>query len=128
MKASPDSLLFLNKAKEDLVILTKHESDQEVSDSIWGFHAHQTIEKTIKSILSYHKIEFPKTHDLLFLKDILDENQLQINLKEDVLEVLTPFSVTFRYDNYQDEPLDRTELYKSVLAFVREVESKFTIA
>jgi HEPN domain-containing protein len=34
------------------------------------FHAQQAIEKSLKALLTYHQIAFPKTHDLLRLLDL----------------------------------------------------------
>lgn len=94
----------------------------EVSDSIFGFHAQQAVEKLLKALLSVHAVRFQQTHDLhelLTLLEIAGEN-----FPTDLLRVdeLTPFAVQWRYDFFTvpasfDRVLARA-LVASVRAFV----------
>jgi HEPN domain-containing protein len=68
-------------------------------DSVFGFHAQQAAEKSLKAWLSLRRIVYPKTHDLRILM-----NLLQIEAQEDCgpfaeLVDLTDFAVQFRYDS-----------------------------
>jgi HEPN domain-containing protein len=38
-----------------------------MDDDVVGFHAQQTVEKSIKAVLVVNGIDFPRTHDLDFL-------------------------------------------------------------
>lgn len=86
-----ESKLFLKKSLEDIALMNKIVNDSEISDSIFGFHAQQAVEKLLKSILSFKKVEFPKSHDLLFLFELTIGCNLNINLEiEHLCELLTP--------------------------------------
>lgn len=99
MKPFDEAQRFLRKAAEDEVILRKHLNDKEVSDAIWGFHAQQAAEKILKSVLAKNKIAFPKTHDLAILHQLQSKNHFDLPITLDELDQLTPFAVTFRYDD-----------------------------
>jgi len=60
--------VWIQYADEDL---TTAESLLELQSSIpfriVAYHAQQTIEKYLKAYLLYHQVDFPFTHDLLYL-------------------------------------------------------------
>jgi HEPN domain-containing protein len=61
------------------------------------FHAQQCIEKLMKAVLFARGIEFPKTHNLVYLDEMLRPViPLWVVAKAD-LEFLTRSGVTFRY-------------------------------
>lgn len=111
-----DFEIYLRKAKEDIVVIRKLVADLEISDSSWGFHAHQAIEKLIKSILAKFKIEFSKTHDLVFLYELLPTEVLSFfSSLEDDCEALNPYAVSLRYDENIGEELDRMNILSRIL-------------
>ena len=64
---------------------------------IIAFHCQQCIEKYLKAMLTYHKIEFPKQHDLeQLLVLLLEKEPLLLPIRRS-LGKLTPFAVNFRY-------------------------------
>jgi len=67
--------------------------------SIACFHAQQSAEKSIKSVLALNGIEFRRTHDLLALASLLPVDVLPLPLDDDWLIRLTPYAVEFRYDD-----------------------------
>ena len=60
------------------------------------FHAQQCVEKYLKALLSYHKIDFPKTHDVAELLALLPANS-RLGLKPEELAELNPYAVEGRY-------------------------------
>lgn len=62
-----------------------------------GFHAQQAAEKYLKALLVHHQVEFPKTHDLGELLDLLTsvEGPLASSLGE--ATALNPYGVDTRY-------------------------------
>lgn len=110
---------YLRKAKEDEIVLDKLIDDKQVSDFIWGFHAQQAAEKLLKSVLTIHKIEFEKTHDLVLLSDLLIKNKIKIVFDLAKLENLNPYAVAFRYDDDVDK--DKTLNRKDTKKFISEV-------
>ena len=72
------------------------------------FHAQQAAEKYLKALLTCHQIEFPKTHAIEQLLDLLEPMipDIASGLRDAV--ALTPFGVDIRYPGDQPEP-DRQE-------------------
>lgn len=60
------------------------------------FHAQQSIEKFIKSVLVFHEVEFPKTHDLGELMKLLRPH---MELNRTILnpELISQYAVVVRY-------------------------------
>lgn len=62
-----------------------------------AFHCQQSVEKYIKAILVYNDIEFPRTHNLIYLLDLCSS---KIEITEDRYDkaiLLNGFSVQIRY-------------------------------
>lgn len=88
---------WLLKAEEDLNAAKSLLTYGETFLSTICFHSQQAAEKYLKAFLTRHQVEFPRTHDigeLLDLIDPIDEN-LSGSLREVV--TLTGYSVTIRY-------------------------------
>lgn len=71
MRQHEQALLFLKKAQEDEALLAEIFSSPRVSDEIFGFHCQQAAEKLLKALLSELAVEFPRTHNLRLLMDML---------------------------------------------------------
>lgn len=62
-----------------------------------AFHCQQAVEKYIKAILVYYEIEFQRSHNLIYLLDLLTK---KIEITEDRYDkaiLLNGFSVQIRY-------------------------------
>jgi len=68
------------------------------------FHAQQATEKYLKALLTWHQIEFPKTHAIEQLLDLVKdaEPETASSLRDAV--ALTPYGVDIRYPGDQPEP------------------------
>jgi HEPN domain-containing protein len=68
------------------------------------FHAQQAAEKFLKAVLVWHQVEFPKTHDIGRLTDLL--KTVDSGLADRVREAsaLTPYAVEARYPSDVPEP------------------------
>lgn len=97
------------RAGEDLTALRRWAGDEEIADSVLGFHAQQAIEKSLKAVLASRDVEFARTHDLKYLIELLEDEGLSPPV--DVAEVvaLTEYAVGLRYDDPAEveEPLER---------------------
>jgi len=76
-------------------------------------------------LLAAHEVEFRRTHDLVELMEVLEDNGLPLPENRDALEDLEPFAVTARYDFF-DEPVsfdrhDAVETARSVRFWVDSV-------
>lgn len=102
---------FLQRADADLAAVRAMESLSEVPDEIVGFHGQQAAEKLLKAGLAAHGIDFPRTHSIRFLLDLLDDRGLAPPLDLHGVVKLYPFGVQLRYEApLDDEPLDRAAM------------------
>jgi HEPN domain-containing protein len=90
--------LLLRKASDDLVMARSLAGDPATPDWGIGFHVEQAVEKAIKAVLSSRGIEYPRTHNVSLLLDLLADSSLHIPLERERLILLTPYGVLFRYD------------------------------
>ncbi|HEV7163536.1 MAG TPA: HEPN domain-containing protein [Solirubrobacteraceae bacterium] len=117
-----EALLLLRKAREDADAVEKLAFDQEIADSVVGFHAQQAAEKAMKAVLASCGDEFPWTHDLRYLMDRLE--RLAVPLPDALGEVrtLAPWAVEFRYGETIDDQLDREQalrLARDIIAWAQ---------
>ena len=97
---------WLQKAEEDFH-LAEHLAGENIPYlNAIGSHAQQAAEKFLKAFLVQHQIEFPKTHDLDKLLDLIvsADNKLADSLR--CSTDLTPYGADIRY------PGDLPELTK----------------
>lgn len=97
---------LLRKASDDGYVVRCMSADASAPDWIIGFHAQQAVEKAIKSVLTRHEIEFPRTHNLSMLIELLRQHGIAVAPDANDLARLTPFGVALRYDDSagEDEP------------------------
>lgn len=83
------------------------------------FHSQQAAEKFLKAFLTWHQVEFPKTHVFGELLDLI--SQVDMNLAESIEGVtkLNPYGVEVRYPSDLPEPT-RAEA-EEALALARSV-------
>ena len=100
MKAIDDNIYeWINKADHDLgSAKIIYLNIPEYFDTI-AFHCQQASEKYIKATLLFFEIEFQRSHDLVYLLDLLSQ---KINIDKEYFEKalnLNGFSVEIRYPN-----------------------------
>lgn len=61
------------------------------------FHSQQAAEKYFKSYLALKGVSFPKTHDLILLKNLCVKKEGDFELVADLAIALNPYAVEFRY-------------------------------
>jgi HEPN domain-containing protein len=71
-------------------------SDFEDYENV-GFHAQQAAEKFIKACLVRHQIEFPKTHNIALLRQLIAQVDQALAEHLAPADALTPYGVEFRY-------------------------------
>jgi len=88
---------WLDKARKDVataeILLREEFEDYENA----GFHAQQGAEKFIKAFLVRHQIQFPKSHDIAVLRQLVARVDSEIAEKLATADALTPYGVEFRY-------------------------------
>jgi len=90
--------LLMQRALDDAWILDRLADDPQAPRWGLGFHAQQAVEKTIKAVLTCRSIEYPYTHDLAVLADLLEASGLGCPPDQATWMRLTPFGTAFRYD------------------------------
>ena len=110
---------WLRYAKSDLE-LARIEKPEGVLLENLCFHAQQAAEKTLKAVLIFFEIDFPRTHNIRTLLDLLPEG---VDVPQEVEEsaILTDYAVESRYPR-KSEPVDDEE-YRQVLGLAEAVVS-----
>ncbi|MBI5632261.1 MAG: HEPN domain-containing protein [Nitrospirae bacterium] len=95
------------------------------------FHAEQCAEKYLKGLLTYHQIEFPKTHSIETIAGLCKQVIPTIESELEDIEILSSYGVEVRYPDevYYDIPkedaAEAIELAKKVRGFVlKQLEGK----
>ncbi|MEW6110682.1 MAG: HEPN domain-containing protein [Thermodesulfobacteriota bacterium] len=109
-------------AYKDFKALTGMMDSQVFDDEIFGFHAQQAIEKTLKAWLALLGKEYPLTHDISALLDLLRASGQDIEEYWDLLEY-NVYAVRFRYESLQvyDEALDGKTTVTSIEKLIENV-------
>ena len=114
-KPHEQARLFLQKAAEDEILLNKIIADDDISDSIFGFHAQQAVEKLLKAVLAARSIRIRKTHNLRELMDLLADSGIPLAESLTDLDFLTPYGTLGRYENLPfSAPFDRQTMRRLV--------------
>ena len=123
--------LLLLMASKDIKALDLMIMPESVDDEIFGFHAQQAVEKTLKAWISLSGGIYSKNHDLSMLLLTLKGLGCDIESLKDLIS-LNAFAAQFRYEALEtdDEPLDRQEMrvrvqyaFDTVQAVLRLTES-----
>jgi len=114
---------LLGMARKDLQALQGMTDSAMFADEIFGFHAQQSMEKSLKAWLAVRGVEYPKTHDLRALLALLIEHGIDVGDLWDLVE-FNLFAVQFRYEAFDlfEEVLDREAVIRRVIALVQRVE------
>jgi HEPN domain-containing protein len=114
-------LLMASKDMKALELMILPES---IDDEIYGFHAQQVVEKTLKAWITVIGGTYSFNHDLWILLLTLRELGCDIE-KYRHLIMLNPFAAHLRYEPLEtvDEPLDRPELRKQIQELYDSVQT-----
>lgn len=123
MSEHSENLLVM--ARKDFDALRGMVGNAIFADEIFGFHAQQAIEKTVKAWLTQNAIEYPLTHDLSRLFLLLEESGEDVTAYWPLVE-FNVFAVQARYESgltALEEPLDRTSIVSSIELLLLKVEA-----
>jgi HEPN domain-containing protein len=112
---------WLKKAEEDLAVAERLLSEKLPYLNAIGFHAQQSAEKFLKALLVRHAVEFPKTHDIDELLDLIAT--VEVSLAESLRGTasLSAYGVDIRYPG--DFPEMTPEDAKSAVNLALEVRA-----
>ena len=88
---------WLRKAEEDFAVAEHLLAEGSGFLAAAGFHWQQAVEKFLKALLVRHQIDFPKTHDLDELLDLVATVDPETTSALREASRLTPFGVEIRY-------------------------------
>ena len=88
---------WMRRADEDLAVAEQLLSDRVPYFGAVGFHAQQAAEKYLKAFLVWHQIEFPKTHDLNKLLQLVATTNSALSGSLQRIGALTDYGVDTRY-------------------------------
>jgi HEPN domain-containing protein len=110
-------------AAKDIKAMRSLIDPDSADDEIFGFHAQQAVEKSLKAWIIFAGGSYGRIHDLQQLFLILQDLGCNIKQFENLIE-LNPFAVQMLYDLfYSDEPtLDRSEILRRVVEFYDHVQ------
>jgi len=110
---------WVAKAAGDLAVASLVLS--EATSALWaaGFHAQQAVEKYLKAFLVHHQIEFPKTHNLGVLLDLIQRADGSIAAALCEATALNPYGVDVRYP--EDSPEVTPEDAQRAVALAEKV-------
>lgn len=132
MNAVEEAKRMLKMAGKDLLALQNMTDEEVFSDAIFGFHAQQAAEKSLKAWITAFGEAYEYRHDL---HPLLGKLKSLGNDVTDLMELvdLNTFAVQFRYEDYayMDAPVDRREilskvesLYDRVQRIIEEIEGR----
>jgi len=117
---------LLAMAQKDVNALHGMVNNKIFADEIFGFHAQQAVEKSLKAWIASLDVEFPLTHDISLLLSTLEDHRQSISAFGELVE-LTTFAVQFRYAAFEDsETLNRTDILAKVDMLFAHVQSILT--
>ena len=113
---------LLVAAQKDLTALQSMLDATAFADEIFGFHAQQAIEKSLKAWLALVGKKYPRTHDIGLLISLLEESGEEAKAFSDLAE-FNPYAVQLRYDAFDDlnEDLERDPIITRVTQLVEQV-------
>lgn len=117
-----DKLLaqWIEKAEEDYLLAQHLLEDSSFINAI-AFHSQQAAEKYIKAYLVREQIEFPKTHDIGMLLNIVSKHNPSLAESLNSAIILTDYGVDVRYpDDIPSLTLDQAKHAAELAKKVRE--------
>lgn len=126
---APDKVLavvqeWFDKAENDLVAashLLKLEDSGPTE--VVCFHAQQSVEKYLKSILVWQSIPVPKTHDVEKLIQLIPK-KYRIRLSIEEMRILTNYGTEARYPGFGRVPFSEA---KEALLMAQRVPIRFVL-
>jgi len=124
MKETDLARSLLSSAEKDLNAIRNMTDADSFADEIFGFHAQQAVEKTLKAWIALLGGEYPFIHDLDALLNALEKLGADVDALRDLVE-LNAFAVQFRYEALEspDEPLDRGSVTIEAMTLFRKVSA-----
>lgn len=116
------ALRWLEKADHDLITARQTLLLPDGPTDTVCFHAQQASEKALKALLTFHRVSFPKVHDLVLLLDMAVTHLTDLGAFRERLAEISNYAVEARYPDDWFEP-SREEAVQS-LAVAEEIVAR----
>jgi HEPN domain-containing protein len=88
---------WLERAEKDFNLARHLAAERHSYLEAIAFHSHQTAEKLLKGFLVFHQVDFPKTHNLGELLDLVATRDPALAVELADITALNPYGVEYRY-------------------------------
>ncbi len=88
---------WVAKAEDDWRLCHRLIEDSDSYAEATAFHAQQAVEKYLKAFLTWHQVEFPKTHDIKRLLKLASAQDPSLTEELSGAADLTAYAVEYRY-------------------------------
>jgi HEPN domain-containing protein len=124
MNAIEHAERLLLMAGKDLQALRSLTSPESAADEIFGFHAQQVVEKSLKAWLAALGGSYGRTHDIRLLLRGVRDFGVEVEPWLELME-LNVYAVQFRYEpiDFETEAIDRKYLLLRVHALFAQVDN-----
>lgn len=112
-KGPADPMEWLRRARSNL---SRAKADRDLPEVMYEdlcFDAQQAAEKSLKAVLVYRRVSFPKTHDINALLGLLRDQGVGVPDELRQADSLTEFAVGGRYPGLT-EPVTREEFEQAL--------------
>jgi len=123
MSGPDEARRMFDLARSDAEAARVLSDNATVQDEIIGFHVQQAIEKAMKAWLASLGMEYPYTHNLILLMNLLEENGQDVE-RFRLLARYNAFAVQFRYPGaeHTGAELDRHGALVDATSVLKHVE------
>jgi len=113
MKKNEYAQDWLKRAKSNIARAKLGKSSEEVFYEDLCFDIQQSVEKAFKAVCVLENVVFPKTHNIAYLIELLEEKG--INVPEQILEskILNDYAVESRYPG-DYEPVEEEDYLRAI--------------
>lgn len=99
------------------------QADPTIDATMIAFHYQQAAEKLLKALLAEQNVDYPRTHNLARILELVEDAGYEVPVATDELIRLTPFAVTFRYEDEEESgefvPLQAGALIEQLRQWVK---------
>ena len=115
MSVNDEDSVLVSMAGKDIELLRFIVSSGLIADEIFGFHAQQAVEKSLKAWIIGAGGTIDRTHDVRRLLIMLHDIGFDVICYRELIP-LNSFAVRFRYEAIEEEdvPLDRVDILNKV--------------
>jgi len=123
MSGPDEARAMLTVAQHDFAAIEALCDMPAIATEIVGFHAQQAVEKALKAWIAWTGRDFPYTHNLVALFNLLEEAGCDVERFKPLVQY-DAFAVQFRYTpmDLPDVELDRAEAVREVRKLLDHVQ------